>query len=97
MAPRPVEHPDPERVQQRTVRVLVAAQVLGGAAIGVGAAVSPLLAKEILVRTCGNATGGSTMRAGKSRCGTRTCSRAQVGADTDTPHDLPISRLNVLR
>ena len=48
MAPRPVEHPDPERVQQRTVRVLVAAQVLGGAAIGVGAAVSPLLAKEIL-------------------------------------------------
>ena len=47
MAPRPVEHPDPERVQQRTVRVLVAAQVLG-AAIGVGAAVSPLLAKEIL-------------------------------------------------
>ena len=42
------EHPDPERLQQRTVRVLVAAQVLGGAAIGVGAAVSPLLAKEIL-------------------------------------------------
>jgi hypothetical protein len=43
-----LSHPDPERVQQRTVRVLVAAQVLGGAAIGVGAAVSPLLAKEIL-------------------------------------------------
>ncbi len=42
------EQPDPERLQQRTVRVLVAAQVLGGAAIGVGAAVSPLLAKEIL-------------------------------------------------
>lgn len=39
---------DPERLQQRTVRVLVAAQVLGGAAIGAGAAVSPLLAKEIL-------------------------------------------------
>jgi MFS family permease len=38
----------PERLQQRTVRVLVAAQILGGAAIGVGAAVSPLLAKEIL-------------------------------------------------
>lgn len=48
MAPRPVEHPDPEWVQQRTVRVLVAAQVLGRAAIGVGAAVSPLLAKETL-------------------------------------------------
>ena len=42
------EHPDVERLQQRTVRVLVAAQVVGGAAIGVGAAVSPLLAKEIL-------------------------------------------------
>jgi MFS family permease len=42
------EHPDLERLQQRTVRVLVAAQVLGGAAIGVGASVSPLLAKEIL-------------------------------------------------
>ena len=40
------EHP--ERLQQRTVHVLVATQVLGGAAIGVGAAVSPLLAKEIL-------------------------------------------------
>jgi hypothetical protein len=40
-------HADPERPQQRTVRV-VAAQVLGGAAIGVGAAVSPLFAKEIL-------------------------------------------------
>jgi hypothetical protein len=48
MAPRPVERRDPERFQQRTVRVLVAAQVLGGAAIGVGAAVSPLLAEEIL-------------------------------------------------
>jgi MFS family permease len=48
MARWPVEHPDPERLQQRTVRVLVAAQILGGAAIGVGAAVSPLLAKEIL-------------------------------------------------
>lgn len=35
-------------IQRRTVRVLVAAQILGGAAIGVGAAVSPLLAKEIL-------------------------------------------------
>jgi MFS family permease len=42
------ERPDVARVQQRTVRVLVAAQVVGGAAIGVGAAVSPLLAKEIL-------------------------------------------------
>jgi MFS family permease len=42
------DHPDPDRLQQRTVRVLVAAQVLGGAAIGAGAAVSPLLAKEIL-------------------------------------------------
>jgi MFS family permease len=48
MAPWQAEHPDPERLQQRTVRVLVATQVLGGAAIGVGAAVSPLLAKEIL-------------------------------------------------
>ncbi len=47
MAPWPLEHPDLERLQQRTVRVLVAAQVLGGAAIGVGAAVSPLLAKDI--------------------------------------------------
>lgn len=35
-------------MQRRTLRVLVAAQVLGGFAIGVGAAVSPLLAKEIL-------------------------------------------------
>lgn len=35
-------------LQRRTLRVLVGAQVLGGAAIGVGAAVSPLLAKEIL-------------------------------------------------
>ncbi len=48
MAPWQAEPPDPERLQQRTVRVLVATQVLGGAAIGVGAAVSPLLAKEIL-------------------------------------------------
>jgi MFS family permease len=48
MAPWQAEHLDPERLQQRTVRVLVATQVLGGAAIGVGAAVSPLLAKEIL-------------------------------------------------
>jgi MFS family permease len=48
MVHRRAEHPDPDRVQQRTVRVLVAAQVLGGAAIGAGAAVSPLLAKEIL-------------------------------------------------
>ncbi len=46
MAPWQAEHP--ERLQQRTVRVLVAAQILGGAAIGVGTAVSPLLAKEIL-------------------------------------------------
>jgi MFS family permease len=42
------ERPDLERLQQRTIRVLVAAQILGGAAIGVGAAVSPLLAKETL-------------------------------------------------
>lgn len=35
-------------LQRRTLRVLVGAQVLGGLAIGVGAAVSPLLAKEIL-------------------------------------------------
>jgi MFS family permease len=35
-------------VQRRTIRVLVAAQVLGGAATGAGAAVSPLLAKDIL-------------------------------------------------
>ena len=35
-------------VQRRTLRVLVGAQVLGGAAIGVGASVSPLLAKDIL-------------------------------------------------
>jgi MFS family permease len=48
MARSSSEHQDPERLQQRTVRVLVAAQVLGGAAIGIGAAVSPLLAKEIL-------------------------------------------------
>jgi MFS family permease len=37
-----------ESLQRRTLRVLVAGQVLGGAAIGVGAAVSPLLAEEIL-------------------------------------------------
>src|SRR5687767_13310975 len=48
MAPWQAEPPHPERLQQRTVRVLVAAQVLGGAAIGVGATVSPLLAREIL-------------------------------------------------
>jgi MFS family permease len=48
MARSRTEHRDPQRLQQRTVRVLVAAQVLGGAAIGAGAAVSPLLAKEIL-------------------------------------------------
>jgi MFS family permease len=36
------------RLQRRTLRVLVGAQVLGGAATGAGAAVSPLLAKEIL-------------------------------------------------
>lgn len=47
MARSSSEHPDPG-LQQRTVRVLVAAQVLGGAAIGAGAAVSPLLAKETL-------------------------------------------------
>ena len=35
-------------VQRRTLRVLICAQVLGGLAIGVGASVSPLLAKEIL-------------------------------------------------
>jgi MFS family permease len=35
-------------LQRRTMRVLVCAQVLGGLAIGVGASVSPLLAKEIL-------------------------------------------------
>jgi MFS family permease len=35
-------------LQRRTLRVLVAGQILGGAAIGVGAAVSPLLAEEIL-------------------------------------------------
>jgi MFS family permease len=39
---------DRTRLQRRTVRVLVGAQVLGGAATGAGAAVSPLLAKEIL-------------------------------------------------
>ena len=35
-------------LQRRTMRVLVCAQVLGGLAIGVGASISPLLAKEIL-------------------------------------------------
>jgi MFS family permease len=35
-------------LQRRTLRVLVCAQVLGGMGIGVGASVSPLLAKEIL-------------------------------------------------
>jgi MFS family permease len=39
---------DQAALQRRTLRVLVVAQVLGGAAIGVGAAVSPLLAKDIL-------------------------------------------------
>jgi MFS family permease len=39
---------DRATLQRRTLWVLVGAQVLGGAAIGVGAAVSPLLAKEIL-------------------------------------------------
>jgi MFS family permease len=39
---------DRAALQRRTLRVLVAAQILGGLAIGVGAAVSPLLAKEIL-------------------------------------------------
>jgi MFS family permease len=39
---------DRERLQRRTVRVLVAGQALGGAGIGVGGAVSPLLAKQIL-------------------------------------------------
>jgi MFS family permease len=39
---------DLERLQRRTVCVLVAGQALGGAAIGVGGAVSPLLAKQIL-------------------------------------------------
>jgi MFS family permease len=48
MARSQTEHADCEGLQRRTVRVLVAAQVLGGAAIGVGGAVSPLLAKEIL-------------------------------------------------
>jgi hypothetical protein len=43
-----VEPADRERLQRRTVRVLVAGQALGGAAIGVGGAVSPLLAKQIL-------------------------------------------------
>jgi hypothetical protein len=35
-------------LQRRRVRVLVCAQVLGGFGIGVGASISPLLAKEIL-------------------------------------------------
>lgn len=39
---------DRAALQRRTLRVLVGAQVLGGAGIGVGAAVSPLLAKDIL-------------------------------------------------
>jgi MFS family permease len=39
---------DRAAVQRRTLRVLVGAQVLGGAGIGVGASVSPLLAEEIL-------------------------------------------------
>src|SRR5688572_8466089 len=48
MAQSRAEHPGRADLQKRTVRVLVTAQVLGGAAIGIGAAVSPLLAKEIL-------------------------------------------------
>ena len=47
MARPRVEHPDPERLQQRTVRVLVAAQVLGGAAIGVEQHDLPLLLAHI--------------------------------------------------
>jgi MFS family permease len=39
---------DRAALQRRTLWVLVGAQVLGGAGIGVGAAVSPLLAKDIL-------------------------------------------------
>ena len=39
---------DRDAVQRRTLRVLVCGQVLGGAAIGVSAAASALLAKEIL-------------------------------------------------
>ena len=39
---------DRDAVQRRTLRVLVSGQVLGGAAIGVSAAASALLAKEIL-------------------------------------------------
>jgi MFS family permease len=39
---------DQAALQARTLRVLAGGQVLGGAGIGVGAAVSPLLAKEIL-------------------------------------------------
>jgi MFS family permease len=35
-------------LQRRTLRVLVASQIIGGAAIGVSAAVGPLVAKEIL-------------------------------------------------
>jgi hypothetical protein len=63
MARRRSERPDPERLQQRTVRVLVTAQVLGGAAIGIGAVVSPLLAKEIL--------GGDDTRRGQNPPPTR--------------------------
>ena len=37
-----------DALQRRTLRVLVAGQVLGGGAIGVGGATSPLLAKDIL-------------------------------------------------
>lgn len=39
---------DREAVQRRTLRVLVAGQVLGGGAIGVGAATAALLARDIL-------------------------------------------------
>jgi MFS family permease len=44
----PTAGADRARLQRRTLRVLVVGQVLGGAGTGVGAAVSPLLAKELL-------------------------------------------------
>jgi MFS family permease len=47
-AGRPSVTGDRAALQRRTLRVLVGSQILGGLAIGVGAAVSPLLAKEIL-------------------------------------------------
>jgi hypothetical protein len=56
-------------LQRQTMRVLVSAQVLGGLAIGVGASVSPLLAKEILD---GDATfAGLAFRVVDARCGRR--------------------------